>query len=228
MMMALKIVPPTATTPKGYRVSAKGGRGEIYLYGNIGNSFWGDGISAKQFASDLKAMGSVSQIDIRINSDGGDVFEGRAMYSLLAQHAARKTVYVDGNAASIASLIAMVGDDIVMGDGTFMMIHNAWGVSVGEAAEMKRVAALLDSVTETLVGTYSARTGAKPETIKAWMDAETWFPASEAVANKFATRVSEPVKVAAMAANLFNYKKIPAPLRPNRAAALNLISASKR
>lgn len=226
--MPVALAKPKGKTPSSYRMTAKGGKGEIYLYGNIGQSFWGDGISAKQFADDLKGLGSVSNIDIRINSDGGDVFEGRAMYSLLAQHKAKKVVYVDGNAASIASLIAMSGDEIVMGDGTFMMIHNAWGVAVGDSNEMKRVSDLLDSVTQTLVDTYASRTGNDAKTIKAWMDAETWMPASDAVKNKFATRVAESAKVAAFGnVGLFRYRNLPMALRPNRSAALRAIAEMK-
>lgn len=227
--MSLKFVPPAGKTPVSYRMFAKGSTGEIQLYGNIGQSWWGDGISAKQFSIDLKALGKVTNIDIRINSDGGDVFEGRAMYSLLAQHAAKKTVYVDGVAASIASLIAMVGDEIIMGDGTFVMIHNAWGVAIGDTREMARVSSLLESVNSTLVDTYASRTGNAKGDIQAWMDSETWMPAKDALSKKFATKVSEPVKMAAMAVrpNIFNFKKLPAALRPNRAAALKLIEGMR-
>jgi ATP-dependent Clp protease protease subunit len=212
-----------AKTPNGYRVQAKAGgnSAEIYLYGVIGQSFWDEGITAKQFKDDLAKLGNnIQQLDIRINSDGGDVFDGRTIYNLLLQHKANKTVYVDGLAASIASLIAMAGNKIVMGDGAFMMIHNAWGVAVGNGSEMRRVADLLDSVSGTLIDTYAARTKLARDEIVTMMDAETWMPSSEAVEKGFADEVVQGVKVAAMAIRAeANFKHVPEQLRPNRAAA---------
>jgi ATP-dependent protease ClpP protease subunit len=208
-----------ATKPSGYRMAAKGAKGEIYLYGVIGQTFFSDGVSATQFKDDLKALGPVTSLDVRINSEGGDVFEGRTMYSLLAEHKASKTVYVDGLAASAASLIAMAGDEIRMGDGTFMMIHNPWGMSVGDANEMRRTADLLDSVGKTLVDTYAARTKNTPADVKQWMDAETWMSAQEAVDKGFADSVTEPVRVAAAIRRPQAFKHLPAALQPNRIAA---------
>ena len=203
----------------GYRMLAKGARGEIYLYGPIGASFWSDGIGAKQFADDLKALGNVSSIDVRINSEGGDVFDGRAIYNQLSQHKATKTVYVDGLAASIASLIAMAGDEIIMGDGAFMMIHQPWGVAVGNAPEMRRTADLLDSVNGTMIDTYAARTKQSRDEVSAWLAAETWMPAQDAVEKGFADKIVEGAKVAASIVRPEAFKNLPSCLRPNRATA---------
>lgn len=228
---ALPAARPKSPIARAYRMRAKANNvGEIYLYGNIGASFWSDGITAKEFSDDLKAMGNVTEIQVRINSEGGDVFEGRTMYSLLAEHKAKKVVYVDGLAASIASLIAMAGNEIIMGDGTFIMIHNAWGMAVGDSNEMKRMAALLDSVTSTLIDTYSARTKNEYKAVKKMMDDETWLTATEAKDKGFATKVSEPVKAVArvFTNGPYQYKNLPASLRPNRASALRLIENMKR
>lgn len=218
-------------TPNHYRMLAKaaGTRAEIYLYGAIGESFWSDGITAVQFKNDLQALGNkVSAIDIRINSEGGDVFDGRTIYNLLAQHKATKTVYVDGLAASIASLIAMAGDEIIMGDGAFMMVHNAWGMAVGNGAEMRRTADLLDSVSGTLIDTYAARTKMSRDDVAALMDAETWMPAADAVANGFADKIIEGAKVAAAAITRPQaFKNLPEQLRPNRAAALAAMARTR-
>lgn len=210
-----------------YRCTAKAGVGEILLYGVIGETFFSEGITAKQFSDDLKGLGPISQINLRINSDGGDVFQGRTIYSILAEHKAKVTVYVDGLAASIASLIAMAGDEIIMADGSFMMIHNAWGMSIGDANEMRRTAALLDSVSGTLVDTYAARTKQPRDQIKAWMDAETWMPAQESKDRGFATVVGEPVRAAALVSNPDIFKHLPVSLRPNRSAALAKIAAMR-
>lgn len=211
-------------TPNRYRMLAKAGgtRAEIYLYGDIGASFWSEGITAKQFKDDLKALGDkVTDLDVHINSGGGDVFEGRTIYNLLLQHKAKKTVYVDALAASIASLIAMAGDEIVMGDGAFIMIHNAWGVAVGNAAEMQRVKDLLDSVSGTLIDTYAKRTKMPRDEIVALMDAETWMPAAEAVDRGFADKMVEPTKVAAAVISYPQaFKNVPKQLQPNRAKAV--------
>jgi ATP-dependent Clp protease, protease subunit len=219
-----------------YKMSAKGERGEIYLYDFIGSNW---GIGANQFAKDLKALGAVSTIDLRINSDGGDVFEGRSMYSLLADHKARIVVHVDGLAASIASLIAMAGDEIRMADGSYMMIHKAWGIAIGNDDEMDRVSALLRSVSGTLADTYVARTKQTRAAVDKWMADETWFTAAEAKKNGFCDVVAEPVKVAASLRDLVakndgrkigavsRFKNIPAALRPNRAAAMEKIAAMR-
>lgn len=217
-----------ASPPAGYRMVARGKTGEIYLYGVIGQTFFSEGVSATQFKNDLKALGDVTQIDLRINSDGGDVFEGRTMYSLLSEHKARIVVHVDGIAASIASLIAMAGDEILMGDGSFMMIHNAWGMAMGDAQEMRRSADLLDTVSGSLLDTYVARTGNVAADVKKWMNAETWMTAQEAVDKGFATSVVEPLRIAASVRHPKFFKKLPAALQPRRAAALTKLAALRR
>lgn len=236
--MAVKLLKAGDRKPAGYKVQAKGDRGEIYLYDIIGSSWFG-GISAKQFSADLKALGSVSTIDVRINSDGGDVFEGRTMYTLLAEHKARVVVHVDGLAASIASLIAMAGNEIRMADGSFMMLHNPWGVTIGDAADHRVRAELLDTIAATMRQTYAVRSKKDEGDVKKWMDAETWFTASEAKDVGLADIVAEPMKAAAAVRDIIaaadgrkveshtRFKNIPAALRPNRAAALEKIAAMR-
>lgn len=224
--MAVHQLQPRGNRPLNYKMNTKAERGEIYLYDIIGSGWFG-GISAKQFATDLKGLGSVKTIDLRINSDGGDVFDGRTMYSLLAEHSARIVVHVDGLAASIASLIAMAGDEIRMADGSFMMIHNAWGVAIGDAAEMRRMSDLLTSVSATLIDTYAARTQSEADKVKTWMDAETWMTAAEAKERGFCDVMDEPVKAAASVSDPSRFKNLPAVLRPKRAAALAAIATMR-
>jgi len=200
---------------------AKKDRGEIYLYGPIGADWFGEGVSAKMFSDDLKKMGAVSAIDVRINSEGGDVFAGKAMYSLLKEHKAKVVVHIDGLAASAASFIAMAGDEIEISDGAFVMIHDAYGGARGRAKDLRDYADLLDSVNASLVDTYVDRTKNDAATIKKWMDEETWMVGKDAVARGFADRLmGGKRKARAAIANAAIYNNLPAALRPNRARAL--------
>ncbi|HBB9192092.1 TPA: Clp protease ClpP, partial [Escherichia coli] len=124
-----------------YTIKAADVRGaaDIFIYEEIG----GFGVTAKQFAEDLKALGDVSHINLRIHSPGGDVFEGIAIYNLLRNHPADITVYIDGVAASMASVVAMAGDRVVMPENAMMMIHKPWGISGGNAGDMRDYADLL-------------------------------------------------------------------------------------
>jgi ATP-dependent Clp protease protease subunit len=197
---------------------ARGTTGEIWLYDQIGESLWGDGISAKQFQKELTAMGKVSTINLRINSPGGDVFDGLAIYNQLKSHPARVVVDVDGLAASIASVIAMAGDEIRMASNSMMMIHNPHGMAVGDAAEMSRVGALLGQVKGSLSSTYAARTGQKATQLDAWMDDETWMSAETAVQYGFADAITDPQSVSASFNLLNHYRNVPDTLRAGTGA----------
>jgi ATP-dependent Clp endopeptidase proteolytic subunit ClpP len=215
----------TSQTARGYSMKAAGKNGEICLYDDIGESFWGGGISAAQFKKDLDALGAVNTIDLRINSPGGQVFDGLTIYNLLAQHKARITTHIDGLAASIASVIAMAGDEIRMADCAMMMIHNAAGMCAGTAEEMRSTADLLDTVTGTLQGVYAKRSGLDAGKIGKMMDDETWMTAQQAVDCGLANKIVDSMNVSAMA-DLSRYKFRNAPTallarvepseRPNR------------
>ncbi len=181
----------------GYRMTARGNReAEILIYEDVGESFFG-GVSAKQFYTDLRALGAIDLLNVRINSYGGEVFDGLAIYRHLAEHAAKKVVHVDGIAASIASIIAMAGQEIRVAEAGRIMIHDASGLCWGTAAEMREMSDRLESITGSLTDVYVARTNQKREKVRDWMQAETWFTAAEAVENGFATAVTENVRVAA-------------------------------
>ncbi|MCK1693719.1 head maturation protease, ClpP-related [Bradyrhizobium sp. 144] len=225
---------PVSAKPSGYKVVNKGGdSAEIYVYGVIGTDWFGDGVSAKQFADDLKALGKVKTIDLRINSEGGSVFDGKAMYSLLNEHPAKIVVHIDGLAASAASFLAMAGDEIEISEGGFIMIHNAYTIAMGDARELRRSAEMLDTVNNTIIDVYAARTKGDRKKITQMMDDETWMTGAEAVQNGFADRMVENLKVAACVSNveaLKTFKKVPAALKPNNrraAAAFARIAALK-
>ena len=212
--------------PSAYKMKAKGNTSaEIFIYGDIGESFWGDGVSAKKFAEDLRALGDkITHIDLHINSDGGVVTDARAMYNLLVQHKARVVSHVDGIAASAASFLAMAGDEIIIAEGGFFMIHNARTIAAGEAKDFRQIADVLETVNGTIIDTYVARTGKDAAQVKKWMDAETWFTGKEAVEHGFADRMVENMRVAASISDRHSFKNLPAALRPGRAAAAALIA----
>jgi ATP-dependent protease ClpP protease subunit len=173
--------------------AASRGIAEVMLYDDIGA--WG--ISARQFARDLAALGDVSQINLRIHSGGGDVMDGTAMYNILRGHSARVEVYIDGMAASMASVVAMAGDVIYMPANSMMMIHKPWGGQVGDADDMREYADLLDKVEGTLIQAYARKSGKSVDEIAALLKVTTWMDGNEAVAAGFADQVLEPIKAAA-------------------------------
>lgn len=217
---------------KGFSVKAKANASaEIYIYEDVGESWFG-GVTAKDFAQELKGLGKVETIDLRINSYGGDVFDGLAIYRQLVDHSARVIAHVDGIAASIASVIAMAGDEIEISESGFLMIHNAWGVSIGTAEDMRTTADILDGTTASLRDVYVARTAGEAGAIKGWMDAETWFTGAEAVEHGFADRIAANMKVAARVVDPARHKFRNAPAQlvgtPNLDAARQRIAALRQ
>lgn len=168
-------------------VRAQGnGKAEILIYDFIGEDFFGEGVTGKRIKQELDALGEVTDIDVRINSPGGNVWDGLTIYNLLKEHAAEIHVHIDGLAASAASFIAMAGNLITMGEGTMMMIHNPWSLAIGDADDMRKAADMLDKVESQFVDIYSRRTGNKRDDIAQMMDEETWLTDAEAVAQGFA------------------------------------------
>lgn len=169
-----------------YAAATTGGELELLVYDSIGANYWGGGVTAEKVQQQLKDAGDVSKIKLRINSPGGDVFEGSAIYSLLAQHPAEVECYVDGLAASAAFTVAMAADKIHISESAMMMLHNAWGMCVGYAEDMKKTADVLDKVSGTMRDIYSKRSGMSADEVQTLMDDETWMTADEAVEYGFA------------------------------------------
>lgn len=150
---------------------------DVFIYDVVGDSWvGGDAATVVKAINGIKAK----KINLRINSPGGSVFDGVAIYNALARHSAEVTTYVDGLAASIASIIALAGKKIVMAENAMMMIHNPWTYTAGDSASLRKEADVLDQVRETLINTYATRTGKERDVIGAALDAETWFTAQEA------------------------------------------------
>ena len=193
---------------------------ELDIYDVIGGDWFGEGVTAKSIKALLDKAGDVRRIVLRINSPGGSALDGVAIYNLLKQHKAPVKVYVDGIAASAASLVAMAGDEIVMGEGAFLMIHNAGGFVVGTSDDMLAMAEILQKLDGEYVKIYAKRAGIGADEARALQDAETWMTAEEAIAAGFADRMAgegESAKKtqpeASARARLFAYKNIPESLR---------------
>jgi ATP-dependent Clp protease protease subunit len=180
----------------------------IYLYDEI-DSFWG--IGAKDVIAALDQVSDAQVLHLRINSPGGDVFEGQAISEAIRRFAGKTIAHIDSLAASAASSIAIAADEVEMSPGAFFMIHNASGIVMGDKKDMRDTADLLEKVEGTIVQGYVNKTGKDAADVVALMDAETWFTAEEAVANGFADRVSAaPVKAANKWTNLQDvYKNAP-------------------
>jgi ATP-dependent Clp protease, protease subunit len=181
-----------------YRVRMAGSKAaEIYLYDEIGGGMWGGGISAKQFAEDLKSLGKIDTLNVRVNSPGGDVFDGLAIYSTLKRHPANVVMDIDGMALSIASVIVMAGNQVNMAKNAMMMIHDPWTCSCGTADDFRKQADLMDQVKGNLVTTYADRTKMDEAEIADLMSAETWLTADDALSNGFVDGVTEDLQLAA-------------------------------
>jgi ATP-dependent Clp endopeptidase proteolytic subunit ClpP len=179
-----------ATAPRreaGYTIHNAADESVVRIYDEI----WFLGVNALDLAADLDAI-TAPKIRVEINSPGGDVWDGIAIYNSLRNHPAHVTTRVDGIAASIASVIAQAGDTRVMVGGSQMMIHNAWGATIGDHADHEDMASILDHQDKVIAGIYAARSGKTPDEFRALMNAETWMTADEAVEHGLADEVFEP------------------------------------
>lgn len=170
--------------------------GEVFIYDDIGAGFFG-GIGAKQVADEINALGKIDTLNVRLNSAGGDVFEGLAIYNFLNRHPAKVIVDIDGMALSIASIIAMAGEEIRIADNAMLMIHDPWTMAVGSADDFRKQADTMDQVKDSLVGVYASRTNRDRAQLSDMMAEETWMTAAEAVDMGFADQVTENLKIAA-------------------------------
>ena len=172
--------------------------GEILIYGPIvEDGWWDDDVTPKGFVNELRALGDIDHIHVRINSYGGHVSAGFAIYSILKQHQAEVTVYIDGFALSAASLIAMAGDTIIMPGNAMMMIHNPATRIAGDARDLRREADLLDKIRESMIAVYNDQTDLSRDKLIQMLDDETWFTAEEAFLNGFVHIVEAPIAAAA-------------------------------
>ena len=188
---------------------------DIYFYGDIvgndGDKWWGnDDKCPSDVATLLKECENVSQLNIYVNSNGGDVFAGNAIYNMLKRHKAHKTVYVDGLAASIASVIVMAGDEIIMPANSYLMIHKAWTYAMGNVNDLRETADRLENIEQTIVDTYMENVAENitEDDIKQKMSDETWLSAKDAAELFPRIQEDENIDVAACISSI-TYNNIP-------------------
>lgn len=187
---------------------------DLYFYGDIVDSWWGAWDDMDQYPESIKNFldeAKGKDINIYINSGGGSVFAGMAIYNMLKRHQGYKTVYVDGLAGSIASVIALAGDKVIIPSNAYMMIHKPWCGLHGNSTELREMADTLDKIEEGILNVYNENLAenADIEVVKAMVNAETWLTGDEA-SKYFNVNVSESVDAVACTSDYFNkYSKVP-------------------
>lgn len=175
-----------------YALETNGSEANITIYGDI--TSWplleGD-VSAANLSHKLEALGDVSRINVFINSYGGEVAEGVAIYNALKRHKAKVVTYCDGFACSIASVIFMAGDERIMNEASMLMVHNAWMGARGNAAELRKAADDLDKINQLAITAYMAHFKGTSEELQALLDGETWVLPEEAMEHGFATSIDK-------------------------------------
>lgn len=178
------------------------GKGELQLYGIIeSETWWGDEITPQTFKSEMDSLGDISELNVYINSDGGDVFAGQAIHSMLKRHKAHVNVYIDGIAASIASVIAMAGDTVYMPRNSMMMIHSPWTIAMGNATDFRKMADDLDAARESMIAAYQDKSGVERDELISLLESETWLSAERAVELGFADEIEQTKQIAAAVRN---------------------------
>ena len=204
----------------------------ISVYDVIGYDYWsGEGVTAKRVASALRGMGK-GPVTVNVNSPGGDMFEGLAIYNLLREHDGEVTVKVLGVAASSASIIAMAGDTVQIARAGFLMIHNCWVFAMGNRNDLTEIADTLKPFDVAMASIYAARTGQDAKAMAKLMDAETWIGGEAAIEGGFADELlaSDQVETGAGKANASAARRIEAGLRASgmpKSEAMRLISEIK-
>lgn len=208
-MKLMQLFLSNQAAPRSAKIEQAGREATVYIYDIIGGD-WG-GVGARDFVPQLVAL-DVDTIHLRINSPGGDVFEGRTIATALAQHPARVVAHIDGLAASAATYVALAADEVEIAEGGMFMIHNAWTIAMGNADEFIATADLLRKIDATIVADYQRKTSKPADELAAMMAATTWFTAEEAVEHGFVDRIAEGHKAARNQWNLAAYGNAPAAL----------------
>nr|WP_310615842.1 head maturation protease, ClpP-related [Pantoea cypripedii] len=162
------------------RAAAQSGENTITIFDVIGEDWWGDGVSANRIAGALRSLNG-EDVTVQINSPGGDMFEGVAIYNLLREYSGKVTVKILGLAASAASVIAMAGDEIQIGRGAFLMIHNAWIVAAGNRNDFREYADYLEPFDKAMADIYAARSGMSADDVQSLMDKESFIGGSDSI-----------------------------------------------
>ena len=209
MQKLLQLIIDNKDRPRQLRAEAGDSGNRLYLYDVIDPWF---GVSATDVARELDGFGG-GDVDLYLNSPGGDVFEGRTIQTRLKQYAGNVTVHIDGIAASAATTVALGGTKRVIADGAFFMIHNSWTYGVGNRNELRKTADLLEQIDDAIGRDYAAASGVERDQIVQWMDDETWFGAQTALEHGFVDEIytGDDAKAAENRNtwNLAAYKNVP-------------------
>ena len=225
-----------ASIPHNFAVNHDDEKGvsELTIYGDIGESWWWDSTSAVDVDNALKNAGD-NDLVVRLNSPGGSAFDGIAIYNRLNDHKGKVTVHVDGWACSAASVIAMAADELIMGAGAMLMIHEASTIVWGNKGDFRKEAELLEKLEDGIIDIYMTKANITREEVKDMVNAETWFSANDALEIGFATSTSSTVEDSEEVTNLKAQMQAmkneldqlknkepekPAPVKQNRAARL--------
>jgi ATP-dependent Clp endopeptidase proteolytic subunit ClpP len=165
---------------RGFRAALEADTLSLLVFGPLGEGQGEHAIVAANVVQQIQDFRGTA-IDVYINSPGGIVFEGLAIYNALRRHEARTTIYIDGICASAATIVAMAGDRIIAADNATLMVHAVYNTVRGDAADMRKEAEVLDQLTDTLVNLYMQRTGRSRQEVAGWVAEETWFTAAEAL-----------------------------------------------
>ena len=205
---------------KWLEVKAKAKVGEVYIYGEIDDfKWWGDEVTPTDIKDELAKLKNVDSVNIYVNSPGGGVFAGAAIYNEIKRFNKPTTSYVDGLAASIASLIVLAADKVVIPSNAMIMIHNVWTVVVGDYNELRDTADKIEKIQDSVVvQAYQDKTGMEKEKITELMDAETWLSGGEAVDLGFADELAEEQKIAAcITGDTINFNNVEVPINKFKA-----------
>ena len=187
---------------------------DLYFYGDIVSSWWGAWEDADQYPEKVKNFldeAKGKDLNIYVNSGGGSVFAGMAIYNMIKRHKGNKTVYIDGLAGSIASVIALAGDKVVIPSNAYMMIHKPWTYTYGNSNELREQANVLDTIEEGIMNVYkdNLKDGVDIEEVRELVNEETWLTGEDAI-KYFNIELSETIDVVACASDFYDkYNKVP-------------------
>ena len=205
------------TVEQATTITRQGDRGKLYFYGSIVSSWWGACDKEDQYPDRIRDFlkGQSGPLDIYINSTGGSVCACMAIYNMLSRYSGEKVVYVDGVAASAASVIALAGDKVIIPENAFFMIHHAWASAIGNAQELENVVGMLRSMDEAMLSVYESAAAISREKIIEYMDMEKWFTGAEAAEafHKISTVPAVEISAQADSEALAQFRNIPAGLR---------------
>lgn len=211
------------TIEQATSITRDGVRGKLYFYGDIVSSWYGAWDNTDQYPERIREFltGQTGPLDIYINSGGGNVFACMAIYNMLARYPNEKVVYVDGLAASAASVIALVGDKVIIPENAFLMIHHAWAHVTGNVYEVERVAAMLKAIDDAMVAVYEQNAKVEREKIVGYMDEDKYFTGREAAEVFQKISVAPAIEMVARAEEetLARFRQVPESLREARLKA---------